>query len=174
MHNQQNIILVLHEQGMRNRDIAGKLGVAPLNVRRTIKRFQELVHIGDRPRSGTKCTTNTTRNRQLIKKRIQRNSTVSMRKIARETGISRESVRRIAKHEFLVEPYKLQRVQLVTADNKRLSTTGRCRRLLRRVRPLNFERILFTDEKLFAIAQAHNRTIMSLSLSHKPTINRTT
>ena len=54
MPNQRDWIFVLHEQGMRNCDIARKLGVAPPNVRRAIKRLQELGHIGDRPRSGRK------------------------------------------------------------------------------------------------------------------------
>ena len=92
---------------------------------------------------------------RTIKKRVQRNSTVSMRKVTRETGISCESVRLITKQELQLNPYKLQMVQLLTADSKRVGL-DRCRRRLRRVAPLNYERILFTDEKLFAIEQAHN------------------
>ena len=47
-------------------------------------------------------------------------------------------------------------VQLLTADNK-LVRLERCRLLLRRVTTLTWEQILFTDVKLFAIEQAHNR-----------------
>ena len=39
----------------------------------------------------------TSANRQIIRKRVKRNSRVSMRKIARETGMKRESVRQMAK-----------------------------------------------------------------------------
>ena len=79
-----------------------------------------------------------------------------MRKIARETGISPESVRQISKYELQLKPYNLHRVQLLTGDNKRV-LLERCRRLLRRVTPQNcMGTILFTDEKLFAIEQVHN------------------
>ena len=139
MPNQRDRILVLHEQGMCNCDFARKLGATPLNVRRAIKRLQELGHTGNRPRSGRKSTINTPRNHQLIKRRVQRNLTVSMRKIASETGISRESVCRIAKKSFN------SRVQILTVDNNRVRLERR-RRLFRRVTPLNWERILFPDD----------------------------
>ena len=135
---------------MRNCDISRKLGVAPANVRRAIKRFQELGHTDDRPRRGGMRTINTNRKRQLIKKLAQRNSPVPMRKIARETGISRKSVSRIDKQSFNFKQYKLHKVQLLTTDNKHVRLE-RYRRLLRRVAPPNWKRILFTDEKLFTI-----------------------
>ena len=58
---------------MRNCEIARKLGVVPLNVRRAIKRFQELGHSV----TVREAAENTTRNCHLIKRRVQRNSTVS-------------------------------------------------------------------------------------------------
>ena len=76
-----------------------------------------------------------------------------MQKIALETGISLELGSRVAIQELKLKPYKLQRVQLLTAENKRLE---RYPRLFRRVAPLILGRILFTDEQLFAIEQAHN------------------
>ena len=78
-----------------------------------------------------------------------------MWKIASETVISSESVSLIAKQELQLKPYELQRVQLPTADNMRVRLE-RCQRLLHRVAPLNWERILFTDKKRFTIEQAHN------------------
>ena len=83
-----------------------------------------------------------------------RNLTVSMRKIAPETGTTGESVHRIATQELHLKPHKLQMVLLLTPDNKRVRLE-RCRRLHRLVTPLNWEPILFTDEKLFTIGQAH-------------------
>ena len=140
-------ILVLHEQGICNYDIARKLGVAPPNVGKAIKWSQELGYTGDRPRSGRKSTINTTRESQLMKKRVQRNSTVSMR------NIPVKPVCRISE-QLQLKPYKLQMAKLLTAGKRvRLE---RCRRLLRSVAPLNWERILYTDEKLFTIEQAHN------------------
>ena len=116
--------------------------------------LQELGHICDRPRSGRKRTINTTRKNQLIKKRLQRNLPVSMRNISNEPCISPESVRRIAKQELQLKPYKLQMVELLTAYNKCVRLE-RCRGLLHRVAPLNWERILFMVEYLFTIEQAH-------------------
>ena len=76
-----------------------------------------------------------------------------MRKISRETDISLESVSRIAKQELQLKLYKLQWVHLLTADNLRVHLKISLR-LLRRVARLNWERILFTDQKVFTIEQA--------------------
>ena len=70
-----------------------------------------------------------------------------------------KSVRKIAKQELKLKPYKLQRVQLLMTDNKSVRLE-RCRRFLRRVTPLNCERILFTNVNYLP--------------SNQPTINRTT
>ena len=52
--------------------------------------------------------------------------------------------------------YKLQKVQLLTDENKRVRLQ-RCRQLKRRAAAQRWERILFTDEKLFTVEQAHNQ-----------------
>ena len=79
-----------------------------------------------------------------------------MRKIARETGIKRESERHMAKRELNLMPYKLQKVKLLTDENKRVRLQ-RCRQLMRHAAAQRWEHILFTDEKLFFIVeQAHN------------------
>lgn len=90
-----------------------------------------------------------------MKKRITRNCRASVRKIAREIGVNRESVRLIAKNELHLKPHKLQKVHLLTDDNKRVRLQ-RCRQLKRRAAGQKWERILFTDEKIFTIQQAHN------------------
>jgi hypothetical protein len=79
-----------------------------------------------------------------------------MRSIARETGISRESVHQMAKTELNLKPYKLQKAQLLTDDNK-LVRLQRNHALLRRTAGTRWERIIFTDKKLFMVEQAHNR-----------------
>jgi len=155
MSSQRAQILTLHGLKKRNCEIARLLRIDPAVVCRTIKRYKELGHDGRRPGSGRKRTVNTSANRQLIRKRIKRNARVSMRKIARETGISDRSVRRMAKEEFNLRPYKLQKVQLLTDDNKRVRLQ-RCRQLKHRAAGQRWERILFTDEKLFTVEQAHN------------------
>ncbi|XP_076058393.1 uncharacterized protein LOC143035330 [Oratosquilla oratoria] len=156
MANKRNAILELHLQGKRQCDIVRLLGVRKDVISKAVKRFKELGHEGDRPGRGRKRTVNTPRNRQIIKKRVLRNSRVSMRKIARETGISDRSVRRMAKQKLELKPYKIQKAQLLTDENKRVRLQ-RCRQLIRRAAGQQWERIVFTDEKLFTVEQAYNR-----------------
>ena len=68
------------------------LGVLKQIVSDAIKRFNQLVHEGDRPGRGRKHTVDTLRNRRVIRKRARGNLRVYMRKIARETDISDRSV----------------------------------------------------------------------------------
>jgi inhibitor of nuclear factor kappa-B kinase subunit alpha len=75
-----------------------------------------------------------------------------MRKVARETGIGRTSVRCIAKSELGIKAYKLQKVQFLNDQNKRIRVQ-RCRLLLQRHAG---PEILFSDEKIFTIEVAHN------------------
>ena len=95
---------------------------------------------------------NMSRNRKTIKKRVGRNPRVSMRKIARETGIPRESVRLIAKNELGLKAFKLQKGQLLTDQNKKVRVQ-RSRALLQRVAG---HEIVFSDEKIFTIEAYHN------------------
>ena len=155
MSNKDSAILKLFRKGMRQCDIVRLLNVPKQTVSKAVNRFKELSHDGRHPGSGTSRTVNTSANRQIIRKRAKRNSRVSMRKIARETGMKRESVRQMAKRELNLMPYKLQKVQLLTDENKRVRLQ-RCRQLKCRAAAQRWERILFTDEKLFTVEQAHN------------------
>ncbi|GBM39590.1 hypothetical protein AVEN_154104-1 [Araneus ventricosus] len=78
-----------------------------------------------------------------------------MSKIARDMGISKRSVRQMAKTELGLKPYKFQKVQLLTEKNK-LVRLQRCRKLLRGAASQRRERFLFTDEQLFIVQQTHN------------------
>ncbi|GFU27882.1 uncharacterized protein TNCV_449831 [Trichonephila clavipes] len=78
-----------------------------------------------------------------------------MRQVVRDRGISDRLVRRIAKTEFGLKPYKLRKIQLLTEKNK-LVRLRRCRKLLRRAASQRWERFLFTDEKPFTFQQVHN------------------
>lgn len=106
----------------------------------------------DLKRSGRPRSANTLRNRKLIRNRLARKSAISMRKVSRETGIKRDSVRLIVKNELGLKAYKLQKAQLLTDAMKKVRVQ-RCRLLLQR--PAGPE-ILFSDEKIFTIEAAHN------------------
>jgi len=117
-----------------------------------LKIFREQGTLEDLPKSGRPRSVNNRRNRELIKKRVSRNPQISMRKVARETGISGTSVRRIVKNDLGLKPYKIQRAQLLTDENKKVRVQ-RCRQLLTRAAGQD---ILFTDEKIFTIEAFHN------------------
>ena len=155
MSNKRSAILELFRKEMRQCDIVRLLNVPKQTVSKAVIRFKELGHDGRRPGSGRRRTVNTSANRQIIRKRVKRNSRVSMRKFARETGMKRESVRQMAKRELNLMPYKLQKVQLLTDEKKRVRLQ-RCRQFKRRAAAQRWERILFMDEKLFTVEQAHN------------------
>lgn len=86
-----------------------------LTVSYTIKRFKELKHDGDRPGRVRIHTVNTSRNRKVIKKRVQRNLRISMRKVAREMNINRKTERLMVRVELGLRPFKLKAAQKLTA-----------------------------------------------------------
>ncbi|CAD5207799.1 unnamed protein product [Bursaphelenchus okinawaensis] len=107
-------IIKLHKEGRRQCDIAKLLNIAKSTVSGVVRRYVELGHDGDRPRSGRPATVNTRANRQWIKKRFMRNRTTSVRKMARETGLKEASLRRIVRKHLKIKPYKPKKVQKLT------------------------------------------------------------
>ena len=109
MANNRTAIISLFLNNIRQCDIARQLKIPHQTVSKAITRYQELGNDMDRPRSGRPRTKNTAKTRKYIRDRIKRNSRVSMRKIARETGINRESARLIAKNELGLRPYSYKK-----------------------------------------------------------------
>ena len=60
----------------------------------------------------------TSRNCKIIKERIDRNSRISVRQFAYETGINCNSARKMTKNKLALKLYKLQKVQLLMNENK--------------------------------------------------------
>lgn len=71
------------------------------------------------------------------------------------TGINLEAIRRMVKNKLGLKQYKLQKVQLLTDENKRMRLQ-RCRQLQYEAVDQQWGQILFTDEKLFTVKQTHN------------------
>lgn len=155
MSEQRGAIISLHESGKRQCDIVNILGVSRQLVSSAIKRYVELGSIGDRPGRGRKRTVRTARNRHIIKQRLVRNPHTKVRKMSRDLGISRSTVQRIVKCDLQLIPYKLRKAQLLTEKDKKVRLE-RCRLLKQRSAASNWKNILFSDEKLFSIEQAHN------------------
>ena len=95
---------------------------------------------------------------------MNRNPRVSMRRVARETGIKRESIRLMAKHELNIQPYNFQKAQLL-ADPRKKVRVQRCRALLQRHAG---PPILFTDEKIFTVEAYHNHQNDLIWAKHPP------
>ncbi|CAD5223247.1 unnamed protein product [Bursaphelenchus okinawaensis] len=143
-------VIKFHNEGNSNSKIAKLLNIPRMTVYRAVKRFEELGHDRDRPKSGRPPSVNTVANRQMIKKRFMRNPRTPVRKMARETGIKETTLRRIVRKNLKMKPYKLKKVQKLTEENKALRFT-RCKLLHQRAAGQKCERILFTDEKIFTL-----------------------
>uniref|UniRef100_A0A914KM83 Transposase n=1 Tax=Meloidogyne incognita TaxID=6306 RepID=A0A914KM83_MELIC len=134
------------------RKISSLLDVPKSTVQDTIKKFCNHGTTKNLQKSGRPRSISTSKNIKMIKMRVHRNSRLSMRKVARDTGISATTVRRIAKNELGLKPYKLQKAQLLTEKTKKVRLE-RCKLLLQWHACPD---ILFTDEKIFTIEAVHN------------------
>ena len=138
-------------------------------IYRTIKRYMDTGSTSDRQRSGRPTSATTTQKIKVIRSRIQRNPQRSMRKMALELKIPRESVRTIVKSDLGLFPYKKRKVHFISAQIK-IKMLAR-KALLARFASFGLDEILFSDEKLFTVEQAYNRQndrILSSSLSSIP------
>ena len=140
-------------------EILKKLKIKKVNrmmVHRTIKRYNDTKAITDRPRSGRPPAARSIRLRKAVRSRIARNPRRSMRKMAKELGVNRESLRKLVHYDLGLKSLKRKTVHHLTPAlrKKRLE---RCRGLLRRLALGDDEKILFSDEKLFTVEEATNR-----------------
>jgi transposase len=148
-------VIALHRSGKQPSEISKTLAIHRSTVHRTISRYVEIGTVCDRPRIGRPPSSNTSAVRHKIKARLQRNSQLSLRKVAKEIHINRETVRHIVKNVFMLNPYKLQRVHLLT-EKMKLVRLQRASALLELAASRPWERIVFSDEKLFNVEQAVN------------------
>ena len=84
-------------------------------INRTIKRYRDIGNTTDRVRSGRPVSATNIRNRKVVRSWIWGNPRSSMRKIASEIKISRESVRTIVKRDLGLFPYKRRKVHFISA-----------------------------------------------------------
>ena len=138
-------------------------------IYRTIKRYRDIGNTTDRSRSGRPVSATNIRNRKVVRSRIWRNPRRSMRKIASEIKISRES-RTIVKRDLGLFPYKRRKVHFTSAAIKQ-KRLARSKILRDRFASHGLDQIIFSDEKLFTVEQAlntQNDRILSSSSSTIP------
>lgn len=143
----------LHKRGMKNSDISKTLGMPMRTVQKAVKRFKELGTTEDRPRSGRPATVTTPEMINKVRCRIRRNSEVSMRKLAKNLKIGRESIRKIVLNKLKLRSYKLGKGHFLDETMKRRRLENAMRLLTLR----SFRSILFTDEKIFTIQRVVNQ-----------------
>ena len=79
----------------------------------------------------------------------------SPREIEHATGISRSTVRRIAKHDLNLQVYRGREVQKLSDGDSRKRFAA-CKRLKQRMIDEKIDRTWFTDEKIFTVQTPTN------------------
>ncbi|CAG0894188.1 unnamed protein product [Darwinula stevensoni] len=156
----------LHKSGKSVAECVRLLGTTRSSVYKAVKRFKELVISIDYPRRGRPPTVNVPKVRKRMRQLLRRNPSRSMRSVASPLGISSESAQKIAKDRLKLKPYKVQKVQLLTLAQQQ-AKLRKAKVLLKRFGRKGWEKIIFTDEKIFTVAQHFNRQIYPFWLRNK-------
>ena len=106
-----------------------------------------------RPKSGRPRSKNVRGDHAIIRKRLKRNSRRSMRKLAADLNMNRETLRKIVVNELKCYAYKRQKVHYLDGSKKKIRLE-RCRKLKARAALQGTDLWLFTDEK--TVEQSHN------------------
>uniref|UniRef100_A0A914XBE1 Transposase n=1 Tax=Plectus sambesii TaxID=2011161 RepID=A0A914XBE1_9BILA len=140
---------------MQPSEIAKRLSVHRVTIRRTIHRFQELGTSADHPKTGRPKSSNTAAVRDKLRLRLMRNSRRLLRKVAKEIIVNRGTVRQMAKNVMKLKAYKLQKAHLLT-DHLRQVRLQRSKALLQLDATWHWETMVFLDEKIFTLEQQFN------------------
>ena len=120
-----------------------------------VKKIDSTGSVERLPGSGRPRSARTDSNVQLVSDFIcsqegQAGTSKSPREIARETGLSRSSVVRIAKNDLQLKVFRRREVQSLTAAD-RLKRLNACKRLKKRMTQNKISRTWFSDEKIFTV-----------------------
>lgn len=146
------------------------IGIKRDFIYRTLRRLSDTGSLNDRPRSGRKRTVCTPDRIKRVREKIRRNPGRSGRQLAKDENVDRESMRRILRNELGLMPYRKRKIHGLTAK-QRLTRVQRCKQLLKRHGGKKVEKIIFSDEKLFVMQQAHNPkndVVYSVSIQNIP------
>lgn len=149
----------LSQRGKSSREIAKFFGVDKDTVNRAINRFNETGSNKNKPGSGRPRTATDASHQQAVANEIASNPSTkfnSARKLARRLSLKRSSVQRILKRDLKLFPYKMKKRQLLKPEHikKRLQM---CKAFRVRFSNNRHRQVVWTDEKIFTIEQAHNQ-----------------
>lgn len=138
---------------MSKKDIATAVGVSRWTVYRVLNRKGD-GQLSPKKKPGRPRTARTPRVISSIKKKIMRNPVRSMRKMAREAGVSEFTVRKIVKNDCVAKSRARKKTHIITERIRELRVE-RCKKIvnfLKRKNPV----ILFTDESMFTVDPVSN------------------
>lgn len=150
-------IVWLSKMGKHQADIATLFEIPHQTVSRDIRRYEETGTFGDRPRSGRPRTATDAAHEEAMETLLAESpqtSANSSRKLAKKIGTSNQSAWRMMKRSGYF-PWKMQKHQFLS-ESARQKRRERCPKLLERFANNAHRNVLFTDEKLFVVQQAHN------------------
>ena len=148
-------VVELFRQGKSMSVIAKTLNMARSAVSDTVKRFQELETLDNRVGRGKKRTVRTPQMREIIRRWIKRNSTISIRNLATSLDISKISVATIVHDDLKLKSYKLCKNHFLN-DTVKGNRYKKGKILLKQLSEGRHRSVLFTDEKIFTVEQHHN------------------
>ncbi|XP_059096817.1 uncharacterized protein LOC131891306 [Tigriopus californicus] len=171
-------ILSLHSEGETCQEIArtlSSLKVTKSTAWYTIKRYKYTGSVENRPKSGRPRSIRTRKLIEATRSKIRRNPKRSIRKLASEAGVGRESMRKVIRKDLKMKAYHLQKRQLPSAAmvTKRLS---RAKVLRDWMKAWPEKSIIWTDEKNCTVEQAcksHNDRILARNIKKVPVNNKT-
>ena len=119
-------------------DLCGTIGLS--TIERWCKIIRETGSITLFKSNGRPRTIRTKESIQKVKNRLKQRKTVSSRKLARELGISRTSVRRVLKNDLGLHAYKVQNEPMLTDEHKekRIQFANWIRRNFRKEETMGF------------------------------------
>jgi hypothetical protein len=138
----------------------------------TFKNYKNYGNVENRNKGSVhKKTVITEENILKVKNILSENSSTSIRKIATQTNINRESVRKIMKYSLKLFPYKIQFVAKIpdSAINKRLNFSLKMLEI-NSVNSSFIDNIWFTDESHFYIDGYINKQNWRIWGSEKPEV----
>lgn len=144
----------MHKNGKSQKEIISALKLPQSTVSKAIKRYKELGTSEDRPRSGRPVTAATPKIIKSVRDRIRYNPNRSMRKMAKQLGISRRSIGRIVHNCLGMRSYVFANGHDLSDPKKCQVRVDCCKKLLKEK---NFGEILFSDEKIFTVLPPRNR-----------------
>ncbi|XP_065645558.1 uncharacterized protein LOC136076026 [Hydra vulgaris] len=116
--------------GCTGAEIAKRLKIPRRTVYNNCERLKETGSTQDKPRSGRPPKSSSKIIIKKVRDRIHRNPRRSMRKMANDLQIGRESLRKICKDKLKLIPYKIQKAHLFTDKMKKVKME-RCKLLLK-------------------------------------------